>query len=387
MMKQFAISKKITLLTSIFLILPVSYGYWNIVLFGGNYLFFIAMFFCYLGLCAILLDSGGQTPSNGKKTAAFVFFALLSVVFGAGGIRALMDIQVPLFLTAIGVCFFKKDTRFNSKPVLISAAGLVLCAVGYAVNFLLHIFFRFLSHHGAATADLSGVFSQKLGDLLYSFILFLGFTPNAKFMAPRGFLSFAVVIVVFLLFYQAVRIVKTRNGNYVSAISVYFMLFYTVSTAYHIVLFQLLNEEPLTRYLIPVQVLYIPALAVIFEFVGKTMQPRKTALFVSGIVFTILCTGMMRLYSFPEHDVTTHRIMLGLDPDDYNKLNGWLYPVAYEDPAYYAGETFLLLTRDEWKNIPDEKLSVRQPDYEDDNFVIFRYPSAVQVFDELITDG
>jgi hypothetical protein len=419
MMKQFAVSKKTALLTSIFLILPVSYVYWNIVLFGGYYVFFIAMFFCYLGLCAILLDSGGQSKIK-KRNAAFVFFALLSVIFGAGGVRSLMDIQVPLFITAIGAYFFRKEVRLVSKPVLISAAGLALCAAGYAVNFLLHIFYRFHSHHGAATTDLSGVFAQKLGDFLYSFILFLGFTPNAKFMTPQGLLSFASIIVCFLIFYEAARIIKTRPDSNVSVICVYFMLFYAVSTAYHIALFQFLEEDLISQHLIPTQILYIPALAVIFEFVKKSMSERKAALFLSGIVFTILCTGMMRLYSLPEYDRTTYRMeaisylekndlrfgfasfwnanviteltngrieILGLHYDDYHRIHVWLYPVAYEDPAYYAGETFLMLTQDEWKNIHDEKLSGRQPDYEDEYFVIFRYPSAVQVFDEVITGG
>ena len=100
MMRQFDVSRKTVLLTSLFLILPVSYRYWSIVLFGGYYVFFIAMFFCCIGLSAILLNFDGSITVK-KRNTAFVFFALLSVTFGLGGVRGLMDIQVPMFITAV----------------------------------------------------------------------------------------------------------------------------------------------------------------------------------------------------------------------------------------------------------------------------------------------
>jgi hypothetical protein len=416
MMRQFDVSRKTVLLTSLFLILPVAGTYWKIVLFGGYYVFFIAMFFCCIGLSAILLNFDGSITVK-KRNAAFVFFALLSITLGLGGVRGLMDIQVPMFITAVCAYFLGRNSPFNSKPLFLTGAGLVLCAAGYAVNFLLHRFFHFLSHHGADTIDLSGIFFQKLGDLLYNFILFLGYTPNAKFMAPPGVLNFAVVIIVFLIFYEAVRLIKNRHGGDMSAVNVFFMMFYIVSTAYHVTLFLILNEDGLTWHLIPTQVLYIPALAIIFEFVKKSMTQRKAATFISVIAFVILCNGMIRLHSLPEADSTRHRQnsisyleennlrfgfasfdnanviteltngrveMFSLAPDDYHRLNVWLYPIAYKNPDYYKGETFLLLTRNERLN--DETLASRAPDYEDDNFVIWRYPSASRVFEEVITE-
>ncbi|MDR2097330.1 MAG: hypothetical protein LBP37_02295 [Spirochaetaceae bacterium] len=416
MMKQLDVSKKTTLVTSMFLILPVSYDHWNIVLFGGYYVFFIAMFFCYIGLSAVLLNFDGRVVSAKKRNTAFIFFALLAFTFGAGGVRGPMDIQVPMFIAALCVYFFKKDAALSSKPVLLSGAGLVLCAAGYVVNVMLHLFFRFLSHHGAHTIDLSGIFFQKLGDILYNFILFLGYTANAKIMAPQGVLNFAIVIIAFLIFYMAVAIIKNRSVCGTSAVNTSFMLFFTVSIVYHVILFQILNEEPFTPHLIPSQILYVPALALIFEFVKKNMTRKKAAVFISAIVFTVLCNGMIRLYTLPESDYNSHRKdsisyieendlrfgfasfwnanviteltngrieMLGLDPDDRHRLNVWLYPLVYKNPDYHEGETFLLLTRAEW--LADEALALRTPDYEDDDFVIFKYPSAARIFEEIVT--
>jgi hypothetical protein len=416
MMKQFDVSQKTTLVTSMFLLLPFSPGHWNIVLFGGYYVFFIAMFFCYIGLSAILLNFDGRVVPAKKRNTAFIFFALLAFTFGAGGVRGPMDIQVPMFIATLCVYFFKKDAALSSKPVLLSSAGLVLCAAGYAVNIMLHLFFRFLSHHGAYTIDLSGIFFQKLGDILYNFISFLGYTANAKFMAAQGVLNIAVVIIAFFIFYKAVNIIKNLRRDDMSAVNFSFILFFIVSTAYHIILFQILDEDPLTWHLIPTQILYIPALALIFEFVKKNMTRKKAAIFISAIVFTVLCNGIIRLYTLPESDYNSHRKnsisyleendlrfgfatfahanviteltngrieMFSLHPDDHHRLNGWLYPLVYKNPDYHEGETFLLLTRAEW--LADEALSPRTPDYEDDNFVIFKYPSAARVFEEIIT--
>jgi hypothetical protein len=362
-----------------------------------------------------LILTGGGGVSVKKRNTVFVLFALLSVVLGAGGIRALMDIQVPIFITAVCVYFWGKNTALNRKAVLLGGAGLVLCAAGYAVNFVLHFFYNFHSHHGASTIDLSGIFFQKLGDLLYNFIVFLGYTANAKFMSPPGIFNFVIVIAAFVIFYEAVKIIKNRRGGAVSSVNVSFMMFFIVSIVYHIILIQILDETS-TRYMIPVQVLYIPALAVIFEFVKKSMTQRKAAIFITVITFVLTCNSMIKLYFLPEGDSTVHRKdsisyleennlrfgfasfwnanviteltngrieTLSLDPDDYHKINVWLYPLAYKDPGYHKGETFLLLTYDEW--LSDEVLSSRVPDYRDDNFVIFRYPSASRVFEELIT--
>jgi hypothetical protein len=412
MMRQFAVSRKTVSFTAVFLILPVSYGYWNIVLFGGYYVFFIAMFFCYIGLTAILLKADRQ---DGKTKMAFILLALLAFVQGAGGIRALMDIQVPIFITALCVYFIGKNTKLNSKPFLLGLIGLVLCAAGYAVNFLLHIFFRFHSHHGAYATDLNGVFFQQLGNIIYNFMLFLGYTPNAKFMSPQGILSFTSVVVLFLIFYLAAKIIKNRN--YEDKINVSFVLFFIVSTVYHTALYEIINDDADT-HLLPSRILYIPALAVIFESVKKNMPRLKARLLVSGIAFVIICGGVIRLHTMPVYDNTSYRKnsiayleennlrfgfasfwnaniiteltngrieTFGLHYEDYHRIHVWLYPVAYEDPDYHKGETFLLLTKKELETTPDENLSRRKPDYEDDNFVIFRYPSAAVVFEEVIT--
>jgi hypothetical protein len=216
------------------------------------------------------------------------------------------------------------------------------------------------------------------------------------------------------MFYNAVKIIKNRSCE--MRINTSFVAFFIVSTIYHILLFQIVDGS--SRHIIPLYILYIPVLAIIFESVKRNMPLRKARLFISGIAFVIICGGLIRLHAMPEYDRNSYRKdsiayleennlrfgfasfwngnviteltngqieTLVLDPDDYHKLNVWLYPIDYEDPDYHKGETFLLLEKKELEMLPDEKLISRKPDYEDDYFVIFRYPSAAMVFDEVIT--
>ncbi|MDR2659523.1 MAG: hypothetical protein LBC27_05990 [Spirochaetaceae bacterium] len=408
MMKQFDVSKKTILFTSLFLILPVSNLYWGTVLFGGFYVFFIAMFFCFLGLLAILLN-----PTAGRKTAIFVLFMISSFLFGAGGVRALMDIHIPVFITVLCAYFFGKNAVI--KPLILSVAALATCVLGYAVNCLLHKFYLFHSHNGVSLLDLSDIFFQRLGSTIYTFILFLGYTPDARFISLQGILGFLSVIIAFLIFYELAKIIKKRGSDNISVINVSFAVFFIVSSIYHVVIFQILKGD--NWHLIPLYILYIPALAMIFEFVKKNMSEKKAKLFIYAILFTILGSGLINLYILPIYDLNNNRKdsisyieknnlhfglasfwnanvlteltngqveMLALSPKNIHRIHDWLHVIAYENPAYYAGETFLMLTQDEWKTIPDEKFSGRQPDYEDDYFVIFRYPSVPVLFSEIL---
>jgi hypothetical protein len=420
MMRQFSVSKKTALLTSLFLLLPLSMSYWQIVLFGGYYVFFIAMFFCYLGLFAVLLYSGGEKAFKKKTNAAVVSFVLLSLVLGIGGIRGLLDIQVPLFITALCVCFIGKSSGIKLRALFLSLTGLGLCAFGYLINAALHFFYRFLSHHGAFTIDLSDIFFQKLGNIIYNLMIFLGYTANARFISAQGVLNFCSLIFIFVVFYESVKIIRRGRINNISDANTSLALFFIVTIVYHIALFQILNEHPFSAHIMPSLVLYVPAVAVIFEFIKKNMPPIKARLLISGMAFVVLCAGTIRLYSLPEHDVTSYRKpsisyieehdlrfgfasfwnaniiteltngrieMFGLHYDDIRSKDIWLRPIAYENPDYHKGETFLLLTKDEWETYSGESILQRPPDYRDDNFVIFRFPSTGIIFNELIQDN
>jgi hypothetical protein len=92
-------------------------------------------------------------------------------------------------------------------------------------------------------------------------------------------------------------------------------------------------------------------------------------------------------------ELTNGKIELaGLNPDGLNtdknsfSINGWLNPTKFYDLSFHQGGSFLLLTRAEWElaqrtGRPFVRLV---PDYEDNDFIIIRYPSAEIIHREVL---
>ena len=97
MAKQIKIQEKWIWITSIFLFMPISSGYWDIVIFGGYYIFFIAQLFCCLGLFIKLICNVGTVKTI---LPGFVLFTILSFVLGIQGIRSLLCITIPILLVS-----------------------------------------------------------------------------------------------------------------------------------------------------------------------------------------------------------------------------------------------------------------------------------------------
>jgi hypothetical protein len=418
MMKQLKIAAKWTLLTSYFLLFPINAVYWDIVTFGGYYVFFLAMFFCCMGLFFRLLNGIG-----GK--GAFVLFCIISIVLGTGGIRALMDIQVPLFIAGICAYRFSPAKKETSPPVL-SIVSLVLCGVGFMVNIILHIFFQFHSYSGMNVSALREEFFQKLGSILFEFIAYFGYTENSKLLSPNGLFSLLSLALLGFLFVCAVRIVrryykteKTSSGNILSSAEVFICLFFTVSSIFHIAIFQFLDGDITLRYFIPFLFLYIPVLAVIFKYTAKKLPPIKATSVSAFITMIVMVQGAIKFQEIVPADWTSARSgyiqyieehnlsygfatfwnanvttelsngkieMAGLNPDNIHTLHNWLSPTAYENPDYHKGKTFLLLTKDEAETYNKEPLLQGPPDYADDDFVVWRFPSATTIFNGLIVE-
>ena len=53
-------------------------------------------------------------------------------------------------------------------------------------------------------------------------------------------------------------------------------------------------------------------------------------------------------------------------------------PVKFSDPLYHQGETFLLVSRAEWKQAQNagKQFAKLKPDYENTDYIIIRCPSA-----------
>jgi hypothetical protein len=103
------------------------------------------------------------------------------------------------------------------------------------------------------------------------------------------------------------------------------------------------------------------------------------ATFANANITTELTNGKIELAGLEPY---------GLNPDmDHPfRIQGWLNPVKFYNPSYHQGESFLLLTRDEWElaQKTERPFARLQPDYEDNNFIVIKYPSAQIIHREVL---
>ena len=415
--KQMKIPEKWILLCGLFLVLPQSLEYWNIVTFGGYYIFFIAQIFCGLGLYIALSEAPKERTSTVKRTRVYlIIFLFLSFILGVQGIRSLYTLFLPLLLT----CLYRdKKEKFS---LVMSCSALVCSCAGYAVNCLLRMRYSFEAYENMRIENLFFNLLPKLSQCVVCIAEFFGFTPGSPLLSVRGFFSIASLIGTCVLFGAVFKIFRKKEPR---DKPLFLPVFFLISVVFNVFVFVIVDKPVSSRYFIPFLVLFVPLAALFFDYAGKTYVYKKRAAFVCGITLFIVVQACLNFQSlaltdsnsarkgyiqniidnkldfgfatFWNANVTTElsdgRVeMAGLVSGPRTgsgaspfKLLDLLIPVKYFDPSWYEGEAFLLLTSSEWDTVRrNSSFSGRAPDYEDGEFVILRYPSAKQIYSNIL---
>jgi hypothetical protein len=435
MIRQMKIQLKWMVITSLFLIMPVSAGYmpvvsttgyWNIVTFGGYYIFIIAQLFCCLGL---FMSIAYHTGTAKKVLAGFILFTVLSFALGVQGIRSLLNIHIPLLIAC--VYLFSGTLKQNKFPLFLGCYGFIICCAGYVLNYLLHFWYIFHSYDDMRLENLFVQFLPKLGQSLVGLADFFGFSVGSSLLSARGLFSVIAIIGTFLLFravFKSFRQSQLQDDTTGKWAKYQFMpVFFIVSVIFNIFVFIIVDEPITSRYFIPFMVLYIPLAAIFFQHAEKEYGHLKRIALISGIVLFIFGQSYLNFQSLSGWDLNTvrkgyiqylldNRLKYGFatcwnasvttelsngkieltsldEPDgsfpDSNyrfHIRGWLNPVKFYNPSYHQGESFLLLTQAEWELVQAAGWSFAQiqPDYEDSGFIIIRFPSAEIIHREVL---
>jgi hypothetical protein len=423
MVRQMKIQTKWICITSLFLILPISNGYWDIVTFGGFYIFFIAQFFCCLGLFIKLINH----TETIKKTVPidFILFTVLSFMLGVQGIRSPLCVHIPLLIT----CIFLYSKYVSKKvfPLFLGCYGFIVCCIGFAGNYLLHFKYNFYSFDTMQMENLFERFFPKLGESLISLPMFFGLSAGSHVLSAKGIFSVVSIIATVILFWaitKSLRQTKIYNEAMTKQVEYHFLsVFFIISVIINIFVFIVIDEKITSRYFIPFMVLYIPLTAMLFQYAEEKYIYLKRIAVITGIILFILGQSYLNFQNMAKWDrnknrkgylqylidnkldygfaafwnanitteLTNGKIELaaldsdGLDPNEGKRFNiqGWLQPV---NPSFHQGESFLLLTRAEWELAQKTERSFARlrPDYEDNDFIIIRFPSAEIIHREIL---
>jgi len=414
MAKQIKIQTKWICITSLFLFLPISTEYWGLVTFSGFYIFIFAQLFCCLGLFIRL--AGSSTTK--KVLVDFILFTALSFVLGVQGIRYLLIVHIPLLITC--VYFYSKMAQKKKFTLFLGCYGFVVCCAGFVINYLLHFWYSFHSFESMCLVDLYTEFFPKLGQSLASLAGFFGLSTGSSLLSARGIFSVIAIIGTFILFWAVIK--SFRQQTEYQFIPVFFIIF----VIFNLFIFIVVDEKITSRYFVFFMVFYIPLIAILFEYAEKFYGTLKRTALVFGIVLFIfgktylniqdmaglnknsVRTGYIQYlfdtkldYGFASYwnanvttELTNGKIELaglkidGSDPDKSVQfhISNWLIPVKFYNPSFHQGESFLLLTRAEWElaQRAERPFARLVPDYEDNDFIIIRYPSAEIIHREVL---
>jgi len=411
--RQMKIQTKWKYITCIFLIMPVSTIYWDIVTFGGYYTLFIAQLFFCLGLFIRL--AGSATIKS--ALIDFILFTVLSFILGVQGIRSLLCVHIPLFIASIYLYLINAQKK--KFHMFLGCYGFVVCCVGFMANYLLHFWYSFHSFENMSLVNLYAEFIPKLGRSLVCLAGFFGLSIGSSLLSARGLFSVIAIIGTFILFWAVIKSFRQQTEYQ------FMPVFFIVSVIFNIFVFIVIDEDITDRYFIPFMVLYIPLITILFEHTEKIYGHLKRMAVVSGIVLFIFGQAYLNFqemagqnvnsvrksyirylldnkldYGFATFwnanvttELTNGKIELaglnsyGPDPDS-NKLaiHNWASHIRHSNPSFHHGESFLLLTRDEWElaKRTGRPFARLVPDYEDNDFIIIRYHSAEIIHREVL---
>lgn len=217
MMRQMG-QERIYAVSAIFLLLPVSDGYFEYVLLALLYASFISISFFAVGMVFHYARA-----SAGMKKAVLAFTAALAFMAGLGGVRHLVVLYLPLFAATVLMALIQ---RKPSGYLVCSAAGFAASCGGYLVNAkALAGRYHFESWVGGMKF---GVSAQGIMDLFFGTLRAFGYSYGEQEPTPIAS-AFSCVLALI----AAVCVIRTFLGRWKKPdqtwlLSVYFLCVYGI---------------------------------------------------------------------------------------------------------------------------------------------------------------
>ena len=418
MAKQINISKKSLMITSLFLIIPTNIIYFDIVTFGGYYIFFLSIYFIFIGLFLLIIKN---KPSSEKNKFHIIILFLIAMLMGICGVRSIMDLTLPFFITCMFIMSYKDNK--THKYLTVSLLCLLFSILGFLINNILYFKYRYASDLKVILDDPFNTIFQKLGNIIWFFPLYMGYEGNSFFFTPNGIfsiLSLFLCVSIIMISFRLLR--KQKSGVFCfPQPHLFIILFFFVTLVYHLIFYLIINPKYMVlRYFIPVFIFFIPVLGILFEDIKQGTKPWLKSIFILTAVITILGNGGLKfhkLLSKPDENasrkgyinyleenklffgfstfwnscVTTElsngRIVVGgIDLGTNLKFehDKWVTEKKFENPLFFDKDTFVLFTDSEWNDFKKlDRLKNKSPVYKDEEFVILTYPSTIILHEEL----
>lgn len=320
--KPLCLKKSTVRFCALALFVPVSEAVMTHLQMGNTYMSHVILCFITFGLYLRLCD---RDINIRNKIIYGILFAILCVILGISGVRYLLDLLVPMVLTAIvfimrghGFFGFRENPNKESfKGLLlceqaryfyISLGGMIFGGIGYLVNALvISKKYQFQTYETTNfIAIQEGVFWDRVQNALGELLQMFGYIENRAFLSLRGLITILAFVMIAVLGYvwkqtlrysevQTLALIEPMEQNHRR----FTILFAGVSLVLHLFVFIFTTSTMVDRYFIPIVIFFLPIVALYMEWECRTFDRTVVCLLLGGC---LALAGVKTYYSFITND-------------------------------------------------------------------------------------
>ena len=327
--KLLKIRRRNVWLCALALFVPVSEAVMTHLQMGNTYMSHVILCFVTFGLFLRLCDRE-QRCHRGRYIVCAVLFAAICVILGISGVRYMLDVLVPLIMTAGvfiirsgGFQVFRTEATKEHfvgflkteqvRYLFVSFAGLVCGGVGYLINALFiskrYPFQTYDTTNFIAVHE--GVFWDRVQNALGELLQMFGYIENKPFLSLRGFitiLAFAMSATLGFTWVKSMRYSLVQRTALVEPTEQnhrrFTVLFAGVSYVLHLFVFVFTTSTMVDRYFIPIAIFFLLTLAIYMEWEGLVFDRVAVCLILGG---SLALAGVKTYYSFVSNDKNADR--------------------------------------------------------------------------------
>jgi len=417
------------LMCSLALLVPVSEAVMTHLQMGNTYMSHVILCFVTFGLYLRLCDRNIR-EKKGSFAVFAVIYAVICVVLGISGVRYLLDVLVPLMLTAM--VFVMRSGGFKAlreepckesliglfkaeqaKYFTVSVAGMVCGGIGYLINALfISKRYQFQTYDTTNFIQIhEGVFWERVQNALGELLQMFGYIENRAFLSLRGFITILAFVMIGVLGFcwckafqyskvQSTALVEPAEQNHRR----FTVMFAGVSLALHLFVFIFTTSTMVDRYFIPIAIFFLLVLVIYMEWEALLFDRIAVCLILGG---SLALAGVKTYYSFISNDKNEARyemadflvdegytfgyasywnsnIMTEVSDGELEMANlwsletlgdfKWSSKVSSYEPK--EGKIFLIAAKDEVQMLePYTMLEHQDVIYENESFIVLHFES------------
>lgn len=282
------------------ILLPISGEYFYFVLYGAFYLPYIITSFFVLGLLFY------KPAKKVRQRVATLALAMLSFCAGLNGMRQLLVLFVPLFLSTLLYTFqvfdrcANKESRSTAlRPLGLSTLSLLLSVIGAGVNQV--IFTRIYHFQTFGNVTYTQFSFESLGRVLQGILSAFGYQAGGLLFGADTLYNGACAMLVLVFIIALYGLLRHRSTLRTSkAILVYF---FVCALCTFTLLYVFTNMSYAVRYSMPILVFAFPIIQIYLNDISCSKTLRNTLI---GMLVLSLCASTALLYRYNLQSAQPH---------------------------------------------------------------------------------